>query len=38
MKKVINVMKKAAKWYFTQSALNYTWLVSGTVPPAYMGW
>lgn len=35
MKKVINVMKKAAKWYFLQSSKNYTWLVSGTIPPLY---
>lgn len=33
MKKVINVVKKAAKWYFEQSSKNYTWLVSGTIPP-----
>lgn len=32
MKKVINVVKKAAKWYFEQSSKNYTWLVSGTIP------
>ena len=35
MKKVINVMKKAAKWYFEQSSTNYIWLVSGTIPPPY---
>lgn len=32
MKKVINLMKKAAKWYFTQSAKNYTWTPTGMVP------
>lgn len=32
MKKVINVVKKAAKWYFEQSSKSYTWLVSGTIP------
>lgn len=37
MKKVINVMKKAAKWYFMQSSKNYTWLASGTIPPPYRG-
>lgn len=37
MKKVINVMKKAAKWYFEQSSKNYAWLVSGTIPPLYRG-
>lgn len=37
MKKVINVMKKAAKWYFEQSSKSYTWLVSGTIPPPYRG-
>lgn len=35
MEKVINVMKKAAEWYFEQSSKNYTWLVSGTIPPLY---
>lgn len=33
MKKVINVMKKAAKWYFVQSSKNYAWLATGTIPP-----
>lgn len=37
MKKVINVVKKAAKWYFEQSSKNYTWLVFGTIPPPYRG-
>ncbi len=35
MKKVINVLKKATKWYFEQSSKNYMWLVSGTIPPSY---
>lgn len=35
MKKVVNLMKKAAKWYVTQSSKNYLWLVSGTFPPNY---
>lgn len=35
MKKVFNVVKQAAKWYFEQSSKNYTWLVSGTIPPLY---
>ena len=35
MEKVINVMKKAAKWYFKQSSKSYTWLVPGTIPPSY---
>lgn len=35
MKKVVNLMKKAAKWYFEQSSKNYAWLVSGTIPPNY---
>ena len=30
MKRVLNFMKKAAKWYFEQSAKNYTWLTTGT--------
>lgn len=37
MEKVINVMKKAAKWYFEQSSKSYAWLVSGTIPPSYRG-
>lgn len=37
MKKVINVVKKATKWYFEQSSKSYTWLVSGTIPPPYRG-
>lgn len=37
MKKVINFMKKAAKWYFEQSSKSYVWLVSGTIPPPYRG-
>lgn len=37
MKKVINVLKKATKWYCEQSSQNYMWLVSGTIPPPYRG-
>lgn len=37
MKKVINVLKKATKWYFEQSSKNYMWLSSGTIPPMYRG-
>ncbi len=37
MKKVINIMKKAAKWYMKVNAENYKWLVSGTIPPPYRG-
>lgn len=35
MKKVVNLMKKATKWYFEQSSKNYAWLVSSTMPPNY---
>jgi hypothetical protein len=37
MKKVINVVKKAAEWYFEQSSKSYAWLVSGTIPPPNKG-
>lgn len=37
MKKVINALKKATKWYFEQSSKNYMWLASGTIPPMYRG-
>lgn len=32
MRKVINVVKKAAKWYFEQAAKSYAWTPSGIVP------
>lgn len=28
-------LRRFLKWYFTQSSKNYTWLVSGTIPPLY---
>lgn len=31
--KVLNLMEKAAKWYFTKSAMTNAWLATGTVPP-----
>lgn len=37
MKKVINVVKKAAEWYFEQSSKSCVWLVSGTIPPPNKG-
>lgn len=33
MKRVLNLMKKAVKWYFDQNAKNYTWLTTGALPP-----
>ncbi len=35
MEKVINVVKKAIKWYFRTSAQNYIWMSSGMIPPMY---
>lgn len=35
MKKVFNVIKKATKWYIENSAKNYMWLSTGTIPPAF---
>lgn len=32
MKKVINLMKKAAKWYFNRASQNYYWVPTGFVP------
>lgn len=32
MKKVINVIKKATKWYLEQSAKTYAWTPSCTIP------
>lgn len=33
MKKVINFMKKAAKWYFNQMAKTYTMTPTGMIIP-----
>lgn len=29
---MIEILKKAARWYFTKSAKSYTWLPSGMLP------
>lgn len=29
MKKVVGMLKKAAKWYFKTAAENYTWMWTG---------
>ena len=32
MKKVINLVKKAAKWYFNHAIQNYYWTPTGSIP------
>ena len=29
---MIKLIKKAVRWYFTESAKSYTWLSSGMLP------
>lgn len=35
MKRVLNLVKRGAKWYFNQAAKTYAWLPTGSIP--YMG-
>lgn len=32
MRRVLNLMKKCAKWYFEQSAKSYAWAPTGCIP------
>lgn len=32
MKTMIRLIRKSASWYFKQSAKNYNWLTTGTLP------
>lgn len=32
MKKAINVLKKAVRWYFEQGAKTYAWVPTGVIP------
>lgn len=32
MKKVVNLLKKAVKWYFNLAAQSYMWTPTGIVP------
>lgn len=29
---MLNLIKKALKWYFTETAKTYTWIPTGMVP------